>query len=238
MKAKQWVAWLCLLPLGAVTAFTLVEMFWRAVIRLDFWRSEPLVFFMTGGLAWWASWLAGWRPMHTYVIGHEVSHMLMARAFGGKIYDWDHGPDGGYVETDKTNTWITLAPYIIPLYSLGVLAVFSVAGMFWDMQALVAVDAGLLAFHFKPAWIFYILLGFTWWFHATYTCRTVAMEQSDLKRNGEFFSMQLIFVMNLALLVALFLASSSTPGLGLGELARCWVATAAGLWGFTLGMFW
>ena len=141
---KRWIAVLGLLPLGLVTGLTVVEMFWRALVRLDFWRSEPLVFFMLGGAAWWLAYLGGLRPMHTYVFGHEVTHLLMARAFGGKIYDWNHGAAGGYVETDKANTWITLAPYLIPLYALGVLALFGIAALFWDLNALVTVDARLL----------------------------------------------------------------------------------------------
>ncbi|HCN78634.1 MAG TPA: hypothetical protein DIT13_15745 [Verrucomicrobiales bacterium] len=238
LKIKRWVAWMCLFPLGTVTAFTLAEMFWRAVIRVEFWRSEPLVFFVTGGVVWWMAYLFRWRPLHSYVIGHEVSHMLMARVFGGKIYKWDHGPAGGYVETDKSNTWISLAPYIVPLYPLIVLCAHLATGLFFDTHEAVTVPAGVLAFSFKPAWLFYILLGFTWWFHATYTWKTVAMEQGDLRRNGEFFSMQLIFVANLAVLLVLFLASSSTPGLGLGEMGRCWLSTAAFLWRNSLGLFW
>lgn len=238
LSLKRWIAVLGLLPLGLVTALTLVEMFWRALVRLDFWRSEPLVFFMLGGAAWWLAYLGGLRPMHTYVFGHEVSHLLMARAFGGKIYDWNHGAAGGYVETDKANTWITLAPYLIPLYALGVLALFGIAALFWDLNVLVTVDARLVVFSFKPVWLFYVLLGLTWWFHATYTCKTVAMAQSDLQRNGEFFSMLLIFLVNVLLLALLLIAASSSPGLGLAEVGRCWLATAVALWDFTLGRFW
>lgn len=238
LQIKAGVGIFFLAPLAAVTFFTLVEMFWRAVSRVDFWRSEPLVFFLIGGLAWGAAWLGGVRPMHTYVIGHELSHMLVARLFGGKIYGWGHGPTGGFVKTDKTNTWITLAPYIIPLYSLVIMALYISAGLLGVVHEAVKVDAGLLSIQFKPSWFFYILLGFTWWFHATYTCITVALKQSDLTRNGEFFSMFLIFMSNLALLVALFLASSSAPGLGLGAMVRCWFATAGGFWHvLTLGMF-
>lgn len=238
IQIKNGLGWLVLVPLATVTFFTLSEMFWRAVSRVDFWRSEPLVFFVIGGLAWAAAWWAGLRPMHTYVFGHEVSHMLMARVFGGKIYDWGHSAKGGFVKTDKTNTWITLAPYLIPLYSVVVMALYVSSGLLLDVHEALLVEAGPLSFRFKPAWFFYILLGLTWWFHATYTCITVHLQQSDLTRNGEFFSMLLIFVCNLALLVALFLASSSAPGLGLGAMLRCWMATAGGFWQFlTLGMF-
>lgn len=237
-KMKRAVAVILLLPLGVVTAFTLIEMLWRAVIRLEFWRTEEVIFFVVGGLAWAVTYATGWRPVRSYVFGHEVSHLLVARAFGGKILDWDFSATGGYVETNKSNTWITLAPYLLPFYSLIVLLLFGIVGMFWNLHGMQHVGLGSLDLNFKPVWFFYAMLGLTWFFHATFTWKTVFIEQSDLQRNGEFFSMLLIFLVNVLLLVALFIAASPSPGLGLAEVGRCWVATAGGVWNFFMGSFW
>ncbi len=234
---KGYLAGLLLLPLGLITAWTLGEMLWRAVIRLEFWKTEEVVFFTVGGIAWAAAYASGWRPMHSYVFGHELSHLLVARAFGGKIIDWDHSPTGGYVETNKSNTWITLAPYLLPFYSLIVLLFFGVLGMFWNLNRESQVMLGSLTVNFKPVWFFYAALGLTWWFHATYTFKTVFIEQSDLERNGEFFSMLLIFLINVILLVALFLAASPSPGLGWAEVGRCWLSTAEAVVSFFFGRF-
>lgn len=235
---KRTVAVVLLLPMGLVTALTLCEMLWRAVIRLDFWRTEEVVFFMVGGLAWAVTYATGWRPVRSYVFGHEVSHLLVARAFGGKILDWDFSATGGYVETNKSNTWITLAPYLLPFYSLVVLLLFGLVGMFWNLHAMQHLSVGSLSLNFKPVWFFYAMLGLTWCFHATFTWKTVFIEQSDLQRNGEFFSMLLIFLVNVSLLVGLFIAASPSPGLGLAEVGRCWMATAGSVWNFFLGRFW
>lgn len=235
---KRALGILLLFPLGLVTALSFGEMLWRAMSRLEFWRTEEVVFFLVGGLAWVVTYLSGWRPIKSYVFGHEVSHLLVARAFGGKIIDWDFSATGGYVETNKSNTWITLAPYLMPFYSLIVLLLFGLVGMFWNLHGMQHVGLGSAALHFKPVWFFYAMLGLTWFFHATFTYKTVIIAQSDLQRNGEFFSVLLIFLVNVLLLIGLFIAASPSPGLGLAEVGRCWLSTAGAMWDLLFGSFW
>jgi hypothetical protein len=98
--------------------------------------------------------------------------------------------------------------------------------------------ASTFTVNLKPLRFLYALIGLTWCFHATYTVKTVIAEQGDLKRNGEFFSMMLIFLINAFLLIALFLAASPAPGLGLAEVLRCWWSVAAGIFGWLLGWVW
>lgn len=221
--AKRVIGALLLFPLALVTAITLCVMLWRACRDLEFWRSAELVFFALGGLSWWGAWLLGARPVTAYVFGHEMSHYWVAKLFGGEIFDWKVSAEGGYVETNKSNTWITLAPYLLPFYTLIVMFFFGIAGLFMDLHA--PLQAGPI--RVVPALVFYYLTGMTWWFHATYTARTVRIEQGDLKRNGEFFSMMLIFLVNVALLILLLLAASPSPALGMGEVVRCWNGVAS-----------
>lgn len=237
LRFKGLLAGVFLFPLGLITAITFGEMLWRALSRTPFWKSEELVFFLVGGVAWLATYLAGCRPVRTYVLGHELSHLVVARAFGGRILGFKVTAQGGYVETNKTNTWITLAPYLLPFYSVVVLVLFGLAGILWNLHELRALPIPGVATHFKPVWFFYAALGLTWWFHATFTFKTVMACQSDLEHNGEFFSMLLIFLINVLLLVALFLAASPAPGLGWLEVGRCWMATARGVWNFCAGAF-
>jgi len=222
---KGIIGAILLLPLGLITAFTLVEVFFRALTRADFWKSDQFVFFTTGGLAWASAYFAGWRPVHAYVLGHELSHLIVARAFGGEIFGWSASPSGGYVETNKTNTWITLAPYLIPFYSVAVMILFGIVGMFWNLHDTLLIPVGSHGVAFRPVWLFYAALGLTWWFHVTYTVKTVFTHQSDLERNGEFFSLTLIFLINSLLITALYLAASPAPGHEFIELGRCWLGT-------------
>jgi hypothetical protein len=106
------------------------------------------------------------------------------------------------------------------------------------MQEAHAVSIWKWTVNLKPLRLLYALIGLTWCFHATYTVKTVIAEQGDLKRNGEFFSMMLIFLINAFLLIALFLAASPAPGLGLAEVLRCWWSVAAGIFGWLLGWVW
>lgn len=225
---KVIIAWTIVLPLMVVTCFTLMEMFFRTLTRTSFWQSEQFIFFCLGGLAWASAYGAGWRPIHAYVVGHELSHLIMARAFGGKIFAWSARPDGGFVETNKTNTWITLAPYLIPFYSIGVVLVFGIVSLFLDLREVRHI-AGV---RLEPVWFFYAALGLTWFFHATYTVKTIFIKQSDLDRNGELFSVFIIFLANVLLIKLLYLAASPSPLHQLVEVGRCWVGMARFILGF------
>ena len=238
LAAKRWIGGILLAPACLVTAITLSIMLCRAVVRMDFLRSEEFIFFSFGGVLWGLVYLAGIRPVTAYVLGHELSHYVTARLFGGRIFDWKVSAEGGYVETDKSNTWITLAPYLVPFYTLIIMVLFGVAGLMVDMQASHPVSLWKWTVHLKPTRLLYAMVGLTWCFHATYTVKTVVAEQGDLKRNGEFFSMMLIFLINAFLLIALFLAASPAPGLGFAEVARCWWSVAAGILNWVWDRVW
>lgn len=227
LLVKRCIGAVLLFPLALITAITLFIMLWRACKDMEFWRSPEFVWFGVGGLSWWAAWLFGARPVVMYVFGHEMSHLIVAKIFGGEIFGWQVGSNGGYVETNKSNTWITLAPYLLPFYTLIAMGLFGIAGLFLDMHATIALG------HLKivPALVLYYLVGLTWCFHFTYTAKTVRIEQGDLKKNGEFFSMMLIFLVNVALLILMLLAASPSPALGLGEVLRCWWGVAGELFG-------
>jgi hypothetical protein len=58
----------------------------------------------------------------------------------------------------------------------------------------------------------------TWAFHFTFTCSMIPKKQTDLTDHGTFFSLVVIYLMNLALLsVMLVLASSQITFVDLGR---------------------
>lgn len=238
LRMKRWIGGVVLAPACLVTAVTLIIMLWRAVAHMGFLKSEEFIFFSLGGALWAFVYLAGIRPVTAYVLGHELSHYVTARLCGGKVFDWKVSAAGGYVETNKSNTWITLAPYLIPFYTLVIMAVFGIASLALDMDAVHRVPLWKWSLNLKLVRVLYILIGFSWCFHATYTVKTVYAEQGDLKRNGEFFSMMLIFLINAFLLIALFLAASPAPGLGFGEVMRCWWSVFSAIFGWVGRLLW
>jgi hypothetical protein len=107
------------------------------------------------------------------------------------------------VVTDRSNFWIALAPYFFPLYSILAIAVYGVLGMFINVQ--------------PYGRLLYAVIGATWAFHFTFTCWMIPKNQTDLSDQGTFFSLVLIYLMNLLLLsVMLVLASPEITFAGFG----------------------
>lgn len=211
-RRRKLVLGLLLVPVCLVASLTFLELFFHATVRGAFWRQEGFWFFAFGGLFWLSLGWLGMRPQVLYVFAHEFTHLLTAKLSGGKIHGWEVGEHGGYVETDKTSALITLSPYLVPLYTLLVFAFYGLAGLFVDLH--LAREWHLLSWEltFKWAWLFYLLAGATWFFHLTFTLEILGTEQSDLLHNGEFFSIVVIFLGNLAILGALFVFASPTVG--------------------------
>ncbi|MCB1208690.1 MAG: hypothetical protein KDK97_05160 [Verrucomicrobiales bacterium] len=229
---KKWIGVLVLVPLALITFVTMLKFFGRISSRHGLWRSEEVIFFGAGTLAWTAAYLAGWRPIVSYVFGHELSHLIVAKLCGGKILDFHVSAKGGYVETDKSNTAISLAPYLIPLYSIVAMIIFGLLGIFVQLDTAHALHLGRLTLNAKPVWLLYLLMGFTWAFHLTFTITTIRAEQGDLKRNGEFFSTLLIFIINVVLVLGLVLIASPNPDFSVAEVFRCWFGVASSIVGW------
>jgi hypothetical protein len=203
---------LFLAPLCFLAVLIFFELFFRATVHGAFWKEEGFIFFSIGCLFWL---FLGWikmQPRLPYVFAHELTHVITAWLSGGKIHDWHVARDHGYVETDKTSVWITLSPYMVPLYTLVVFALYGVLEVFTNLHA--SHEWRVLSFplSFQWAWIFYFMAGATMCFHATFTLEVLATEQSDLRHNGEFFSIMIIFLGNMLVLGTLFVVASPTVG--------------------------
>ncbi len=130
--------------------------------------------------------------MWPYVFGHEMTHAIWVKLFGGNVSDHFHvSLDGGHVLTDRVNTWIALAPYFFPLYSFLVVTLYGAASLAADLSAY--------------RWVLFLLLGFTMAFHLVFTCLLIAKGQPDLHYGGTFFSLVLIYLINLLIITGLLL---------------------------------
>lgn len=74
--------------------------------------------------------------------------------------------------------------------------------------------------------LFYGLLGVTWTFHMVWTLWMLPRDQPDLKEHGTFFSLVLIYLVNVLLLVGLFCLASDSPLSDVAGFAKEWIRWA------------
>jgi len=200
----KFVVALFLLPLCAVLSQTFFTVFARATVTQRLWAGEEFWFFSLGAILWLIAFYGLPRPMLVYVFGHELTHALWVWLMGGRVSRFRVGRDGGHIVTDRNNFWIALTPYFFPLYSLIVIGVYGTLSLFFDVQ--------------PYGRLLYGLIGATWAFHFTFTCWMIPKKQTDLTDHGTFFSLVVIYLMNLSLLsVMLVLASSEIAFTDLGR---------------------
>ena len=183
-----------LLPWCAILTQTFFTAFTRATIHQQLWAGAEFWFFTLGAVLWLIAFFGLPRPVIIYVFGHELTHVLWVWLMGGRVSKFRVSREGGHIVTNRTNFLIALAPYFFPLYSVLAIAVYGIASLFFN----VAPYGQLL----------YATLGVTWAFHLTFTCWMIPKNQTDLSDHGAFFSLVVIYLMNLILLsVMLVLAS-------------------------------
>ena len=211
-----------LLPVCWVTTWTFLTHFSQATLEQGFWQSPQFWYFTVGALmmlGWF--WSRIWQPffLYGYVFGHELTHAAFVKCFGGKVIDMDWGTEGGYVTTDKTNWVIALSPYFVPFWSVIAVIVYVAASIFYEITPL-----GNL--------VFYGAIGATWSFHLSWTLWMIPRDQPDLKDNGTFLSLVLIYFGNLIVLIGLLCLAAPAPLESLREFGFSWFGTAM-TWGDT-----
>ncbi len=198
MVPTKWVKFivaLFLLPICLILSQTFFTVFTRATMTQRLWAGEEFWFFSLGVVLWLIAFFGLPRPLVLYVFGHELTHALWVWLMGGRVSQFRVSREGGHIVTDRNNFWIALTPYFIPIYSILALAAYGVASLFTGMQ--------------PYGRLLYAVIGVTWAFHFTFTCSMIPKKQSDLSENGTFFSLVLIYLMNLLLLVFMLIIAST-----------------------------
>lgn len=204
---KRWVKFfvgLFLLPPAWILTQTFFTAFARTTLRDDFWITGEFWFFSLGVLLWLVTFFGLPRPLWLYVFGHELTHAIWVLLMGGRVHRFQVSRQGGHILADRTNTWIALAPYFFPIYSVLAIALYGLCALFLD----VSPYRNLL----------FCLIGVTWAFHLSFTCWMITKGQPDLYYGGTFFSLTVIYLLNLVLLAAmLILASPQVTWAGFGQ---------------------
>jgi len=222
-RIVRWSFALLLLPFCWVTTWTFLTLFSKATVYQDFWRTPEFWYFATGALVmvgWFWSGLLQSFFLYVYVLGHELTHAVFVLLYRGKVTDFHVSADGGYITTNKTNLVIALSPYFVP---------------FWAVVS-AAIYAGIRYFGgVSQEWdrLLYGLMGVTWTFHMIWTLWMIPRDQPDLKENGTFLSLVIIYLANLLVLAGLLCLAGHSPLHSIREFGLEWLRFAA-TWGDAL----
>jgi hypothetical protein len=208
-----------LLPVAWVWTITVFGALGRETFKNRFWQTEDFWFFGLGVVLWMV-WFTGSlymqgapRPMRIYVFGHELTHAIWTWLSIGRVSDFKVTKEGGHIVTDSPNIWVTLSPYFYPVYCVALLLVFCVSSFFYDFR--VETPEGQLL---SPLRVVFMLFGAAWAFHLSFTVWMIRRGQSDLRMHGNFFSVVLIYIMNL-IVFSVFLVLTA-PGVGISSISR------------------
>ena len=200
-RLMRWVLGTLLLPLCWVTSWTFLSRFSQAAVHQDFWKTAEFWYFATGALVmvgWFWSGLLQPFFLYLYVLGHELTHVVFVWIFRGKVTDFHVSAAGGYITTNKTNLLIALSPYFVPFWSVVVVVTYA------GLRHLVG---------FSQDWdrLLYGMIGVTWTFHMAWTLWMIPRDQPDLKENGTYLSLVVIYLANLLVLAGLLCVAADAP---------------------------
>ena len=147
-KAFRTILGLCLIPL----AIGVGKSFYSEITDISLF-SGSLHLVERGVLAYLIMHTLILKPIYLYVLGHESVHVLAAWLCGGHVVSFNVTPSGGNVVTSKTNFFIELSPYFVPIYTIALGLVFLVLKAVGQetpyMSEIFIFLVGLtLAFHF------------------------------------------------------------------------------------------
>ena len=212
---KQWVKFLVgllLLP----PALILTESFFQAFtssIHNGLLANQSFGCFAAGILLFIILFVVVPRKvlMLPYVFGHEVTHALWVKLFGGKVANQFHvSLEGGHVMTDRVNTWIVLSPYFFPIYSVLSVTLYGALSLSAYLIDLLHQGSDLATGVASLRWVLFLLLGLTLAFHLVFTFLLITKGQPDLHYGGTFFSLMVIYLINLLIITGLLLVTGKS----------------------------
>ena len=188
---------LLLLPLCWGAARALPDLFPFAVVNHPPWIAPSILALCAGYGVWTLVYLCMPPSVRVYIWGHELTHALWGLLTGARVGPIRVRSTGGSVALSEAGIWTTLAPYLVPFYTVIVVLLRLLLGLVVDMT------------RWELVWLF--LVGLTWSFHITYTLRSLLQHQPDIQACGRLFSYPLILLFNLLLLGYLLVAASAAP---------------------------
>ncbi|MFH1790563.1 MAG: hypothetical protein ABH885_01065 [Candidatus Omnitrophota bacterium] len=152
--------------------------------------SSNMGLFLWGIILYMLMHILFWKPVYLYTLGHEAIHIIATWMCGGHVTSFSITNDGGSVTTSKTNVFIELSPYFVPIYTLVLIFMIPVV-RYWF------ADADFFKYYA-------LILGFSLGMHLIMTAEIIKLKQPDIANSGYAFSLTVIYVANLAIIFLVF----------------------------------
>jgi hypothetical protein len=147
-------------------------------------------YFILGMISYLIVHAVVFKPSYLYVLSHELMHAIATLLSGGRVRSIKVSSKGGSVKTTKSNMFIALSPYFFPLYTI-------IVALLWlGFKFLLKTDINYGLFMFA--------IGFTLVFHIVLTIDFLKIRQTDLLQAGYFFSICLIYIINVTIVGLIF----------------------------------
>jgi hypothetical protein len=176
-----------LFVLPVVWAFS--KVFYLELSGIGF-LSTKISFFLWGIIAYMLTHILFFKPNYIYTLAHESVHVLATWMCGGHISSFHVSDGGGSVTTSKTNFFIELSPYFVPLYTM--LLIFIMPLLRSSLS-----DLNLFSWYI-------FLIGFSLGMHMIMTADTLKVKQPDILASGYLFSYAIIYIGNLIVIAGIF----------------------------------
>jgi len=183
LRALRFLIGAALLPLCVAVSQALLDTL-RSIPDTGVLLSPETRTLLAGYFLWLGMWFFLPQPVRAYVVAHELTHAFWGLLFGARVSNLRVSSRGGSVRLTKTNLLITLAPYFFPLYTVLVILLYLLVGLFVRPMPL------------PHLWLFFV--GLTWSFHVTFTLQSLMTNQPDIQEYGLIFSYTIIYLFNLA----------------------------------------
>lgn len=187
---------------------------------------QTTLYFLLGVILYLAMHFYVYDFSRVYVIAHEIMHAFAAMLCGYRVSSLNINEESGNVKVSNVNTFVLLAPYIIPVQALMLSLIYFCLLYLWPPVELYRN-------------IFLATFGFFITLHFVHTYKALSeVQQSDLKMaGGNIFSLPLIVVFNIIITIAL-LELYFPDLIPAGSLAKKVLTNTLDFWGSALKYLW
>jgi len=193
MRTLRFIISILLMPVCVIITIS----FYNGIFSIKDVSASGL-YFILGALFYSIVYLLLFRLDFLYIFGHESMHAFATFCSGGKASNMKVSSKEGSVKTTTPNFFVMLAPYLIPVYTVIIAALYFILSFFIDIT--------------KYSEVFMFLIGFTLMLHLAYTAESIRGKQSDLIKSGYLSSISFIYIVNLVIvffIMSLFFQGAS-----------------------------